>query len=78
MKILHLDSSILAGNSVSRTLSAKTVDHFRAGNSAAIVTYRDLAADPIPHLSGEYLGALQSAEPIHARRCNMIWHSAPR
>lgn len=26
------------------------------------VTYRDAAADPIPHLSGSYLAALQSAE----------------
>ena len=57
MNLLHLDSSILAGNSVSRTLSSATTEHLIKANPQLRVTYRDLAATPIPHLSGAYLAA---------------------
>jgi len=57
MKILHLDSSILGQGSVSRLLSAEIVARLKAGNPAASLTYRDLAAAPVPHLSGAYLAA---------------------
>ncbi len=62
MKLLHIDSSILGGYSVSRQLSAQTVARLIAGRDDVEVVYRDVAADPIPHLSGGYLAALQSAE----------------
>ncbi len=62
MKLLHIDSSILGGYSVSRQLSAEAVAQLTAGRSETEVTYRDVAANPIPHLSGGYLAALQSAE----------------
>ncbi|MES2339184.1 MAG: NAD(P)H-dependent oxidoreductase [Pseudomonadota bacterium] len=62
MKLLHIDSSILGGYSVSRQLSAQTVAQLTAGRDDIEVVYRDVAADPIPHLSGGYLAALQSAE----------------
>lgn len=57
MNILHLDSSILGQGSVSRLLSAEIVARLKAENPAARVTYRDLAAEPVPHLSGAYLAA---------------------
>lgn len=57
MKILHLDSSILGQGSVSRLLSAEIVARLKAEHPAATVTYRDLAAEPVPHLSGAYLAA---------------------
>jgi FMN-dependent NADH-azoreductase len=60
MNLLHLDSSILGGNSISRSLSAAAVAKLTASTPGIHVTYRDLAAEPIPHLSGEYLGAAQS------------------
>jgi FMN-dependent NADH-azoreductase len=60
MNLLHLDSSILGGNSTSRSLSAAVVAKLKATNSGLQVTYRDLAAHTIPHLSGAYLGAGQS------------------
>jgi FMN-dependent NADH-azoreductase len=50
MKLLHLDSSILGAQSVSRRLSAAVVDQLRAAYPAADYSYRDLAADPIGHL----------------------------
>lgn len=64
MKLLHIDSSILAEASVSRRISAAVVARLQAGNPGLEVTYRDLAAAPIPHLSGAYLAG-QSADVKH-------------
>lgn len=67
MKLLHIDSSILGGNSVSRTLSQEVVDRLTRDIDHVALTYRDLAAEPIPHLSGEYLAGQNAAgqhEPI--------------
>lgn len=55
MKLLHLDSSALGANSVSRQLSAAVVDGWRARTPAIRVTHRDLDAAPLPHLSGRAL-----------------------
>ena len=55
MNLLHLDSSILGGNSVSRTLSAAIVARLKTETPDLHVTYRDLVASPISHLSGAYL-----------------------
>ncbi|WP_159874710.1 FMN-dependent NADH-azoreductase [Aquitalea denitrificans] len=62
MKLLHLDSSILGQNSVSRQLTAAVVDAVRQKHAAVSVSYRDLAAQPIAHLSGEIIGANFTAE----------------
>lgn len=64
MNLLHLDSSILGGNSVSRTLSAAIVARLKAETPDVHVTYRDLAASPVAHLSGAYLAG-QSPEVQH-------------
>lgn len=61
MNILHIDSSILGAHSVSRALSAQMVIKLQVETPNAVVTYRDLAAAPIAHLSGAYLGALQNS-----------------
>lgn len=55
MNILHIDSSALGDASVSRQLTAGIVAQLRQGNSAATITYRDLAASPPDHLSGELM-----------------------
>jgi FMN-dependent NADH-azoreductase len=47
--LLHLDSSMRTEGSRSRRLSAHFADRWRAKNPGGTVTYRDLAADPIPH-----------------------------
>lgn len=57
MKILHLDSSILAANSVSRGLTQALVDTLIDRHGKTEVIHHDLAQDEIPHLSGEILGA---------------------
>jgi FMN-dependent NADH-azoreductase len=61
MNLLHIDSSILGANSVSRNLSAKLVAELQKQTPDIATTYRDLAATPIPHLSGAYLAASQGA-----------------
>ena len=55
MNLLHLDSSILGPHSVSRSLSAHVVEQLRQKVPGLRATYRDLAANPIPHLSGPYV-----------------------
>ncbi len=51
MKLLHIDSSILGDASASRHLTKGAVERLRAGNPALEVTYRDVAAAPIAHLT---------------------------
>ncbi len=63
MKILHIDSSILGQGSVSRLLSAEIVASFRAKNADAEVTYRDVASQPLGHLSHLHLAAAQGSIP---------------
>ncbi|WP_329548522.1 NAD(P)H-dependent oxidoreductase [Streptomyces sp. NBC_01356] len=48
--LFHLDSSVRAEGSRSRKLSAHYAERWRAANPDGSVTYRDLSADPIPHL----------------------------
>ncbi len=66
MKLLHIDASILGGNSVSRQLSAAVVDRLKTTNPNLDVTYRDITSAPLSHLSGEHLAAAQGATPESA------------
>jgi FMN-dependent NADH-azoreductase len=50
--ILHLDASITGENSASRAISRSIVDQLKSGNDSDVV-YRDLTADPLPHLTLE-------------------------
>lgn len=64
MNLLHLDSSILGPHSVSRSLSSSVVDQLRQKMPGLRVTYRDLAAAPIPHLSGPYVAATRGGVDV--------------
>ena len=57
MKLLHVDSSILGDQSVSRRITASVVDRLRTVIAPLDVTYRDLAAAAPPHQSGPLLAA---------------------
>jgi len=57
MKLLHVDSSILAGNSVSRGLTATVVEQWKTRVPKLEVVYRDLVAEPLEHLSASLLAA---------------------
>jgi FMN-dependent NADH-azoreductase len=48
--LLHIDSSIQGERSVSRRLTARAAAAWRAAHPEGTVTYRDLGADPLPHL----------------------------
>ncbi|MFD2134521.1 FMN-dependent NADH-azoreductase [Novosphingobium resinovorum] len=56
MKLLHLDSSILGDNSASRAISAAIVSSLTTADPSLEVTYRDLAAEPLAHLTLDVLG----------------------
>ena len=51
--LLQLNSSINAGNGESSHLANEFVAGWKARNPAAIVVVRDLARDPVPHLTAE-------------------------
>jgi FMN-dependent NADH-azoreductase len=55
--LLHIDSSIQGERSVSRKLSARAADAWRAAHPGGTVTYRDLGSDPQPHLTAATLPA---------------------
>lgn len=55
MKLLHLDSSILGDGSISREISAAIVARLQAANPSLETVRRDLAADPLPHVTLERL-----------------------
>jgi len=56
MKLLHIDSSILAANSVSRQLTAQIVAKWQASHPGTTVDYLDLATAAPSHLSADSLG----------------------
>lgn len=63
MKILHIDSSIMADASVSRQLSQAIVSQLKQQQPQAEVVHLDLALDPIPHLDASILMG-QNAEQV--------------
>ena len=49
-QLLHIDSSIQGERSVSRRLTARAAAAWKAAHPGGTVTYRDLGAEPLPHL----------------------------
>lgn len=68
-KVLVLKSSILAGYSQSGQLSDYFVEQWREKHSADEITVRDLAANPVPVLDGELVGAMRPSDtPLTPRQ----------
>jgi FMN-dependent NADH-azoreductase len=63
MKLLHLDTSALGTNSVTRELTAAVVARWQDAQADLAVEYRDLDAEPLPHLTGR---SLAKADPAQA------------
>ena len=61
MKLLHLDTSALGANSVTRELSAAIVARWQAAVPGLAVEYRDLDTNPLPHLTGAVLSGSDAA-----------------
>ena len=70
MKLLHVDSSILATSSVSRQLTAEVVEQWLQSYPDTIVEYLDLAVNAPNHFSADTLGIKTGiqAEPTQAQR----------
>ena len=70
MKLLHVDSSILGTNSVSRQLSAEAVVQWRQSHPDTTVEYLDLALNAPNHFSADALGIKTGvqAAPTEAQR----------
>jgi len=70
--LLHIDASVQGDQSVSRRLTARAADRWRAAHPGGTVTYRDLAADPLPHLdpsrsapiSAELVAEIKAADAV--------------
>ena len=69
MKLLHLDASVLGENSVSRHLTAAVVARFKQQVEGLQVDYRDLDANPVPHLRS---GSLAKTDPAEAADAEQV------
>ncbi|KAF1697723.1 FMN-dependent NADH-azoreductase [Pseudoxanthomonas koreensis] len=67
MKLLHIDSSALGPNSVTRELGAAIVAQCLAQQDG-LVEYRDLDQEPVPHLTGASLAKADPGEAEAAER----------
>ncbi|MEZ5460646.1 FMN-dependent NADH-azoreductase [Dokdonella sp.] len=63
MKLIHIDSSALGDQSVSRELTAAIVTSLRRQHGGLQVSYHDLVADPLPH----WTPAADAEDPSAAR-----------
>ena len=62
MKLLHIDSSILAAQSASRALTAHAVAQWQGAHPATTVEYLDLSISAPSHLSADSLGFRMPAD----------------
>jgi FMN-dependent NADH-azoreductase len=65
MKVLHIDSSIQGSASATRELTQEIVARLKTARPDAQVTYRDLAAQELPHFSQ---AALTRTDELEAAR----------
>lgn len=70
MKLLHVDSSILGGYSVSRQLSAEIVAEWRKNRPDTTVEYLDLAVNAPNHFGADAIAVkgIAQPEPTEAQR----------
>jgi FMN-dependent NADH-azoreductase len=68
MKLLHIDSSVLGQASASRSLSSAIVARLRREQPDLEVTYRDLAAQTLPH----FTPVLAEGHPCVSRNAEIL------
>jgi FMN-dependent NADH-azoreductase len=56
-KILHINSSVRNDGSISRKVTEEFLNKWKAKDPNTVVIERDLAANPLPHLTEQTLGA---------------------
>lgn len=74
--LLHVDSSFQGDQSVSRRFTAGAADAWRATNPAGTVSYRDLAAHPLPHFDVHAHAARQVPPGDHTPAQAAAWQLA--
>ncbi|MYM89171.1 flavodoxin family protein [Rugamonas sp. FT82W] len=73
MKILHITCSPRGPQSVSYRLSQRVMDRLLTQHPAAQIVTRDLCAEPLPHIDGEYATALGGgAKPANGRAASSL------
>lgn len=68
MKLLHIDSSILGEGSASRAITKEIVARWQAAVPGLEVERLDLAATPLPHLTGAALAKVNELEAARDER----------
>lgn len=71
--VLYINSSVRNSGSLSRQLSAEFVAKWKAANPADSIVERDLAANPVPHLTEQMMGAFFTpAEARNAEQAHTV------
>ncbi|SFU68263.1 FMN-dependent NADH-azoreductase [Pseudoduganella namucuonensis] len=71
--VLYINSSVRNTGSLSRQLSAEFVAKWKAANPADTIVERDLAANPVPHLTEQMMGAFFTpAEARNAEQAHTV------
>ncbi|MEU5904198.1 NAD(P)H-dependent oxidoreductase [Micromonospora sp. NPDC047467] len=78
MHLLHIDSSIQGELSVSRRLTARAAAVWRAAHPDGTVTYRDLGAEPLPHLDPIAAQARVTPPDQHTPAQREVWQLSER
>jgi FMN-dependent NADH-azoreductase len=72
-KVLHIDSSVRSNGSLSRQLGGEFVAKLQAADASTTVVTRDLAVNPLPHLTEQLIGAYYTpAEQRNAEQAQVI------
>jgi FMN-dependent NADH-azoreductase len=71
--LLHIDSSVQGDRSVSRRLSARAAERWRSAHPGGTVAYRDLGADPLPHVDASTVAARMAPPDQHTPEQAASW-----
>jgi FMN-dependent NADH-azoreductase len=71
--VLYINSSVRNSGSLSRQLSAEFIAKWQAANPSDSIVERDLAANPVPHLTEQMMGAFFTpAEQRNAEQAHIV------
>lgn len=65
--LLHIDSSLNGGNSFSRKVTATFAEEWKRANPEGRYVYRDVDAEPIPHLNADAYYGFTAENPTPAQ-----------
>ncbi|MES2102734.1 MAG: FMN-dependent NADH-azoreductase [Pseudomonadota bacterium] len=72
-KLLHINTSVRSNGSISRQMTNEFLQKWQANNTGDTVTTLDLAANPVPHLTEQMMGAFFTpADQRNAEQAQII------